>query len=41
VYGGEDFLKDMLVTYHISEKIKRMGLQRGWRKNKENRYILF
>jgi hypothetical protein len=37
VYGGEDFVKDMLVIYHISEKIKRMGRQRGWRKNKENR----
>jgi len=37
VYGSEDFVKDMLVTYHISEKIKRMGRQRGWRKNKENR----
>ncbi|MCX5846704.1 MAG: transposase [Deltaproteobacteria bacterium] len=37
VYGGEDFVKDMTKTYNISEKIKRMGRQRGWRKNKENR----
>jgi len=37
VYGGEDFVKDMTTTYNISEKIKRMGRQRGWRKNKENR----
>jgi putative transposase len=37
VYGGEDFVKDMRRIYHISEKIKRMGRQRGWRKNKENR----
>jgi putative transposase len=37
VYGGEDFLKGMLVTYHISAKIKQIGRQRGWRKNKENR----
>jgi len=37
VYGGEDFVKEMLTTYHISEKIKRMRRQRGWIKNKENR----
>ena len=37
VYGGEDFVKDMRRIYHISEKIKRMGRQRGWRKDKENR----
>ena len=37
VYGGEDFVKDMTTTYNISEKIKPMGRQRGWRKNKENR----
>jgi len=30
-------VKDMAETYNISEKIKRMGRQRGWRKNKENR----
>lgn len=32
VYGGEDFVKDMMATYKISEKIKQMGRQRGWRK---------
>ena len=37
VYGGDDFVKDMTTTYNISEKTKRMGRQRGWRKNKENR----
>ncbi|MDD5167284.1 MAG: transposase [Syntrophales bacterium] len=37
VYGGDDFGKDMTMTYNISEKRKLMGRQRGWRKNKENR----
>ena len=37
VYGGEDFVKDTMTTHNISEKIKRMGRPRGWRKNKENR----
>lgn len=37
VYGGEDFVKDMRRTYHIPERIKHVGRQRGWRKNKENR----
>ena len=37
VYGGKDFVKEMTKTYKITEKIKRMGRQRGWRKNKENR----
>lgn len=37
VYGGKDFVKEMTKTYKISEKIKQMGRQRGWRKNKENR----
>lgn len=37
VYGGENFVKDMAKTYNITEKIKRMGRQRGWRNNKENR----
>ena len=37
VYGSEDFVKDITTTYNISEKIKQMGRQRGWRKNKENR----
>jgi putative transposase len=32
VYGGEDFLKDLMTTHNISEKIKQMGRQRGWRK---------
>jgi hypothetical protein len=36
VYGGEDFVKDMAKTYNITEKIKRMGRQRGWRKNNED-----
>jgi len=34
VYGGEDFVKEMMTTYNISEKIKRMGRQRGWMKIK-------
>ncbi len=37
MYGGKDFVKEMTKTYKISEKIKQMGRQRGWRKNKENR----
>jgi hypothetical protein len=37
VYGGEDFVKNMMSNYNISEKIKQMGRRRGWRKNKENR----
>jgi hypothetical protein len=37
VYGGKDFVKEMAKTYKISEKIKQMGRQMGWRKNKENR----
>lgn len=37
VYGSESFVKEMTTAYKISEKIKRMGRQKGWRKNKENR----
>jgi len=37
IYGGGDFVKTMTKIYNIIEKIKRMGRQRGWRKNKENR----
>jgi hypothetical protein len=37
VYGGEDFVKNMMTNYDISEKIKQMARQREWRKNKENR----
>ena len=37
VYGGKDFVKEMTKTYKVSEKIKQMGRQSGWRKNKENR----
>jgi hypothetical protein len=37
VYGGEDFVRDITTTYNISEKIKLMGRQRGWRRIKENR----
>ena len=37
MYGGKDFVKEMTKTYKISEKIKQMGRQSGWRKNKENR----
>jgi putative transposase len=37
VYGGEDFVKAMTTTFNVSEKIRQMGRQRGWRKNKENR----
>jgi hypothetical protein len=37
VYGNKDFVKEMTKIYKITEKIKRMGRQRGWRKIKENR----
>jgi len=37
LYGGADFVKEMEKTYCITEKIKQMGRQKGWRKNKENR----
>ena len=37
VYGSEDFVKDITTTYDISEKIRRMGRQKGWKKYKENR----
>ena len=37
MYGGKDFVKEMTKTCKISEKIKQMGRQSGWRKNKENR----
>jgi putative transposase len=37
VYGREDFVKDMAKAYNITEKIKQMERQRGWRNNKENR----
>jgi len=37
VFGGEDFVKALKKTFQISEKIKQIGRQRGWRKNKENR----
>ena len=39
IYGGEDFVKKMAEAHNITEKIKRMGRQRGWRKNKEKRPI--
>lgn len=37
VYGNESFTKKITKTYKISEKIKPMGRQTGWRKIKENR----
>jgi putative transposase len=37
VYGGEDFVKDMATAYKIPQKVRQMGRQKGWRKNKENR----
>ncbi len=37
VYGSESFVQETMTAYKISEKIKQMGRQRGWRKNKENR----
>jgi putative transposase len=37
LYGNEDFVKGVTATYTISEKIRQMGRQRGWRKYKENR----
>jgi hypothetical protein len=36
VYGGADFVKDMATNHNISEKIKRMGRQRGGEKSEEN-----
>jgi REP element-mobilizing transposase RayT len=35
--GGDDFVKGIATTYNMPEKIKCMGRQRGWRKDKENR----
>ncbi len=37
VYGGEAFVKKISTAYNITEKVRQMGRQRGWRKNKENR----
>ncbi len=37
IYGNKTFVQEMITAYKISEKIKKMGIQRGWRKNKENR----
>lgn len=37
VYGDENFVKDKAKTYDITEKVKLIGQQRSWRKNKENR----
>ena len=37
VYGSESFVQEMSAIYKISEKIRQMGRQKGWRKNKENR----
>jgi hypothetical protein len=39
VYGGERFVQKMAAAYRISETIKQMGRQHGWRKNKENRPV--
>jgi len=36
IYGGEDFVKSMAKAYDITDKIRPMGRQRSWRKNKEN-----
>ena len=41
VYGNKGFVQEMTAAYKISEKIKPKGRQMGWRKNKENRYILW
>ena len=37
VYGSERFILEMMTAHNISEKIKQIGRQKGWRKNKENR----
>jgi putative transposase len=37
IYGNRTFVQEMTTAYRIYEKIKQMGRQRGWRKNKENR----
>jgi hypothetical protein len=37
IYGNKTFVQEMTNTFKVSEKIKQMGRQRGWRKNKENR----
>ena len=37
LYGSESFVQEMSAIYKISEKIRQMGRQKGWRKNKENR----
>jgi len=36
VYGSERFVQEMATAYKISDKIKQIGRQRGWRKYKEN-----
>jgi hypothetical protein len=41
IYGGEDFVKSMAKAYDITDKIRPMGRQRGWKKNKENRPLYF
>jgi hypothetical protein len=40
LYGNKTFVQEMTNGYKIPEKIKQMGRQRGWRKNKENRSLL-
>ncbi len=32
IYGNEDFVKEMTTAFRISEKIRPMGRQIGWRK---------
>ncbi|MCL4476072.1 MAG: hypothetical protein M1508_07595 [Nitrospirae bacterium] len=34
IYGNKTFVQEMTMAYKISEKIKQMGRQRDWRKNK-------
>ena len=37
VYGSEGFVQEITTAYKISEKIKQMGRQMGWRKHKDLR----
>jgi hypothetical protein len=37
IYGNKSLVREMTTAYRIYEKIKQMGRQRGWRRNKGNR----
>jgi putative transposase len=37
IYGNKTFVQEMMAAHNISEKIRQVGRQKGWKKNKENR----